>query len=159
VITGSVLCQFCSPSKSNEIRFYDTNGLFGEFTNFYRNPITYNGISFPTSEHAYQWSKFSGRQDIQKQILAASTPSEARQIGINNNKYVDNWFHQYKYQIMVNILTAKFGGDLVLKKLLKGTGTAKLVEDSPKDDYWGVGPNGNGQNKLGEALMEVRKSL
>ena len=117
------------------------------------------GILFASSEHAYQWRKFTNRPDIQSLILHAFTPADARNIAGKHNHCVDQGFHDNKYQIMVDILKSKFSNDLVLNQLLKGTGNAILIEDSPNDDYWGVGRQGNGQNKLGLALMEVRAQL
>jgi predicted NAD-dependent protein-ADP-ribosyltransferase YbiA (DUF1768 family) len=31
-----------------------------------------------------------------------------------------------------------------------------LVEDSPKDDFWGWGPNKDGCNQLGKVWMKLR---
>ena len=38
-------------------------------------------------------------------------------------------------------------------------GGALLVENAPGDAYWGVGKDGNGKNRLGVLLMEVREWL
>jgi ribA/ribD-fused uncharacterized protein len=54
---------------------------------------------------------------------------------------------------------AKFRAHDELKKLLLSTGNEKLVENAPKDAYWGCGRNGNGKNMLGKILMETRKAL
>jgi predicted NAD-dependent protein-ADP-ribosyltransferase YbiA (DUF1768 family) len=35
----------------------------------------------------------------------------------------------------------------------------ELIEDSPYDSYWGIGPSGNGKNMLGKILMETREYL
>lgn len=61
-----------------------------------------------------------------------------------------------KEDVMRKALVAKFTGDPSLRELLRSTGTAKIVEDSPRDSYWGVGKDGKGLNRLGELLMEVR---
>jgi len=34
-----------------------------------------------------------------------------------------------------------------------------LVENAPRDYYWGCGADGSGQNKLGQVLMTVRALL
>jgi domain of unknown function (DUF1768) len=34
-----------------------------------------------------------------------------------------------------------------------------IVEDSPKDDFWGWGSNRNGQNNLGKLWMKLREEL
>ena len=45
---------------------------------------------------------------------------------------------------------------LCLKKLLE-TKDYPIVEDSPKDDYWGWGSDRNGENNLGKLWMELRE--
>jgi len=50
------------------------------------------------------------------------------------------------------VIYAKFTQHEDLGKLLLGTGDAALVEDSPKDAFWGVGP------RLGQ-LELVRTTL
>lgn len=44
------------------------------------------------------------------------------------------------------------------KKLLQ-TGDPRIIEDSPEDDFWGWGPNQDGENKLGKIWMQPRKRL
>jgi predicted NAD-dependent protein-ADP-ribosyltransferase YbiA (DUF1768 family) len=34
-----------------------------------------------------------------------------------------------------------------------------IIEDSPRDWYWGIGKDGKGQNWLGKLLMERRQEL
>lgn len=43
--------------------------------------------------------------------------------------------------------------------LEKMTGDRELVEDSWRDDFWGWGPNRDGQNMLGKLWMELRAEL
>jgi hypothetical protein len=56
-------------------------------------------------------------------------------------------------------LRLKFTQHTDLKALLLGTGDAELVEDSPKDFFWGIGADGSGRNELGKALERVRDEL
>lgn len=60
--------------------------------------------------------------------------------------------------VMLTALRAKFTLNEHLKKKLIGTGTAELVEASPRDSYWGR-YKGYGKNRLGILLMQVRKEL
>ncbi len=60
---------------------------------------------------------------------------------------------------MVKVLQAKFTQHDRLKKLLKGTGDRKIIENTTFDNVWGCGKHGDGQNLLGKALMEVRAQL
>jgi predicted NAD-dependent protein-ADP-ribosyltransferase YbiA (DUF1768 family) len=45
------------------------------------------------------------------------------------------------------------------KILLFSTGDEEIAEDSPTDSFWGLGPDGGGQNNLGKILMQVRQVL
>lgn len=58
---------------------------------------------------------------------------------------------------MRKALVAKFTQHPELKTLLLSTGTAKLIEHTANDDYWGDGGDGTGQNMLGRLLMEMRE--
>lgn len=49
--------------------------------------------------------------------------------------------------------------DPELRKILLSTGKKELIENSPYDKYWGIGPNGKGKNRLGVLLMELRTGL
>lgn len=53
-------------------------------------------------------------------------------------------------------LRKKFNTHSQLKVKLLATGTAKLVEHTPRDSYWGDGGDGNGKNRLGVLLMRLR---
>jgi len=53
---------------------------------------------------------------------------------------------------------AKFKQNPHLKTQLIQTGECLLVEATP-DEFWGIGRNGDGRNKLGAILMEVRAIL
>ncbi|HLF28334.1 MAG TPA: NADAR domain-containing protein [Anaerolineae bacterium] len=46
-----------------------------------------------------------------------------------------------------------------MAELLLATGDAELVEDSPAEPYWGIGPDGQGLTWAGRVLMEVREQL
>jgi hypothetical protein len=43
-----------------------------------------------------------------------------------------------------------------IRSLLVDTGQKHLIENSPRDSYWGVGKSGKGCNMLGNILMETR---
>ena len=66
----------------------------------------------------------------------------------------------YRIEVMFKALREKFSiKNRDLRKKLIATGTAKLAEASPYDDYWGTGKSGTGLNKLGELLEIVRKEI
>jgi len=43
--------------------------------------------------------------------------------------------------------------------LLRTTWPNALMEDSPRDWYWGIGADGKGENRLGQLLEQVRDEL
>lgn len=73
-------------------------------------------------------------------------------------KPIENW-DEIKDQIMEIAVFAKFKQNKKLKDLLLSTGNAELVENSPRDYYWGIGKDGKGKNMLGKILMKVRELL
>jgi len=46
----------------------------------------------------------------------------------------------------------------VMHKLLQ-TGKRKIVEDSPKDSFWGWGPKRDGRNELGKIWMKLKTEV
>ena len=60
---------------------------------------------------------------------------------------------------MLEGLAAKFRQHPDLGRRLVATGDRKIVELSDSDHYWGANPDGEGQNRLGVLLMEIRAVL
>ncbi len=46
-----------------------------------------------------------------------------------------------------------------IRALLLATGDEEIIENAPRDYYWGCGANGTGKNMLGKILMNVREGL
>lgn len=60
---------------------------------------------------------------------------------------------------MDQVLLIKFRGHVDLRGKLFSTGDARIVYADSKDAFWGVGPDGQGQNLMGKALVRVREKL
>ena len=60
---------------------------------------------------------------------------------------------------MKEAVKAKFTQNPELGERLTGTGNSELIENSPVDDYWGIGADGKGSNMLGKILMELREAF
>lgn len=150
------------------IRFYDKSQPFYQLTNFFFVVInfpsgTYFNVpdfvvrnTWPSSEHAYQASKFLHREDIMKLILIAKSPKEAFNVAHNYHSAERPDWHQVKLDIMEKILRIKFSNP-ALKSLLSSTKPCQLIESSPTDYFWGEG-DGSGLNHLGKLLMKIRDS-
>lgn len=141
--------------SNQTIFFQKTKDPYGEFSNFYPSPITYDGRQWSTLEHLYQAFKFEDIS-IQEKIRVLPSPMGAAIEGRNpNNPMRLNW-DEIKEDVMMTCLRAKFEQNPRLKQLLLSTGSQHLAELSYKDHYWGTPPDGSGYNRLGELLMRLR---
>jgi N-glycosidase YbiA len=112
-------------------------------------------------EHYYQAQKFVGTQFIElgDRIREAATPDEAAAIGRNPLHIPNIDWHQQKPKVMYLAVHQKFLTHVDLRELLLATGDQEIIEDSPRDYFWGCGADGTGLNHLGRILMEVRSAL
>lgn len=127
-------------------------------SNFYPSPVTYNGVTYPTSEHAYQAAKATSKRDHDK-ILYAKRPGDAKRIGkhIPRNKAMIR--DEGRIRVMREVVQAKFEQNPDLAEKLLATEEAKLIEGNTwGDQFWGA-VNGRGDNHLGRILMDVRRIL
>ncbi len=116
------------------------------------------GKTFATSEHAYQWKKYEvSAPEIAMQILTATSPNAVKKISDAHKADVAKDFD--KLAVMEEVLQAKLAQHEKVRKVLKETGEKTIYENSPTDEYWGVGEDGNGQNQLGELWMKLRNEL
>ena len=127
-------------------------------SNFFPVELIFNGIHFPTLEHAYQAAKsfdIDGMYSIQQ-----CSAGRAKRMGQKIDLRPD--WEEVKLFVMKELVSKKFS-DPQLGFLLMDTRDRKLVEgNSWGDTYWGrIYKDGRwvGENNLGEILMEVRKSL
>jgi len=147
-----------SSIRRPRILFYHKHDPHYGFTNFSYHPVVYEGKTYPTSEHLFQSFKFQKYSpNIAEHIRTYSDKpsiafSEARQ---HQNEVRSDW-NQVKIQKMDITLWHKFTQHLDLKAELLATGDAELAEDSDKDAFWGLGPDGRGRNELGKALERLR---
>jgi ribA/ribD-fused uncharacterized protein len=131
------------------------DGEFGFLSNFFQWGIKYDGMAFPTAEHAYQAAK-TNNKELKQMIQSATSPGRAKRLG-NDVRLIPGW-ETIKVDVMMAILRKKFE-HVWLKEKLIATGDAKLIEgNSWGDEYWGV-CNGKGENVLGKLLMNLREEL
>ena len=90
-------------------------------------------------------------------VLTKLNPSEAKRLG-RRVRLRSDW-EQVKYDVMLDVVRAKFNQHPDLAQKLLATGDEELVEGNDwGDTYWGV-CNGRGKNMLGKILMRVRAEL
>ncbi|MFZ6780397.1 NADAR family protein [Undibacterium sp. Ji83W] len=145
-------------NSDTTIKFYSAEDEYGEFSNFARYSISMKGKTWPTSEHYFQAQKFVDAIYREK-IRKANTPAIAARLGRARTEKLRPDWESVKVQVMRDAVTAKFQQHEDLRAMLLSTGSAKLIEDTTDDSYWGCGSDGRGKNMLGRILMEVRATL
>lgn len=108
-------------------------------------------------EHYFQAMKFEGTEQFTR-ILNCGSPKQAKDLGQSRATPIRQDWDSIKEEIMLKGLREKFKNP-ELKTVLLSTGKKELVENSPYDKYWGIGPNGKGKNRLGVLLMQLRTEL
>lgn len=133
---------------------------FYPFDNFSSFKVEWNGYLFSSVEEAYQAASFMGSdEELVEKIKKSHSADEAQRIAYaNRDKRREDW-DDVKISIMEELLRLKIEQNPYVKKKLLQTEDYMIVEDSPKDDFWGWGPNRNGQNNLGKLWMKLRGEL
>lgn len=148
-------------------------------SNFHLHPVEYEGVTYPSNEHAYHAAKIAPGStqpsNVNRYAFTGLTPSEAKSLGRSVNLRNDWLFElpqadqlsdsqgvlilQVRDKIMLDLNRSKFTQNTGLSKLLEETGSLYLEETNWwRDDYWGVF-EGTGLNKLGRILMMIREDL
>jgi hypothetical protein len=144
-------------------------GEFGFLSNMHSCPVEYEGIKYPSSEHAYQACKFIEFFDRQH-VASMKSPVEAKRFpgwvrknGLIANHPMDPDFDKHKLKIMKRILDYKFKNNPDLGRMLVATMPEQLIESGWwHDGFWGTctcGKCAKGQNNLGNLLMRVRSEI
>lgn len=145
------------PDTETEVFFYEQD--FYVLSNFSAFRLFWRGRDFDTSEAAYHWEKFIGSAGIQLEILRARSAHDAYKIAERNKSFRRHDWERVKVPTMLDILRAKANQHDYVRRKLLATGSRQLIEDSWRDDFWGWGPNRDGQNMLGKLWMTVRAEL
>lgn len=140
-------------------------GTYAFLSNFYADPLPvwagsplvdleFNVPNVATLEHAFQSAKTLDVIEA-RAIAFAKSPAVAKALG-KGCPLRSDW-DQIRERVMLDLLRVKFAGPLGARLL--ETFPAMLVEGNTWNDrYWGV-CDGEGQNRLGTLLMQVRGEL
>lgn len=139
-------------------------GQYDFLSNFHPAEVEYEGLLYPTTEHAFQAAKTLNPLE-RKMVAGCKTPGDAKRFGRRLLLRPD--WEEVKVQVMRDVLWEKFGEDPDMGALLLRTGHQDLVEGNNwHDTFWGV-CDGTckephqpaGENNLGKLLMALRKHL
>ena len=144
--------------KINEIiGFYPRE--FYPLDNFSSFKVKWNGYLYSSLEEAFQSRLFlPNYPEIAEQIKKSYSAHEAQKVMFKNIDKVE-YSNDEQVLIMEELLRLKLEQNPYVKKKLLQTGDYLIVEDSPKDDFWGWGPNRDGFNQLGKLWMKLRDEI
>ena len=157
----------CPAAAEGVIRFFSSrDGEYKCFSNFYKAPIHIDGKEYRSVENYFQSQRFVGSDDDYAELVRnQANPALCRAMGRANessktkpHKPRADW-EAVREEVMYRGLLAKFKAHPELAAILEKTGNAVIEEESPLDDFWGIGKDGAGANKMGLTLMRVRKAL
>lgn len=166
-LRGKVLACWCAPlachadvlvelanEKGENMNVIDRfDGKYRFLSNFWMVQVDWNGIAWPSTEHAYQAAKTLDVNE-QRRILEAKTPGEAKRLGRKVTLRPD--WDEIRDDVMTSVVMAKFVQNPDLMKRLTDTHPTILIEGNNwGDTFWGV-CNGVGENRLGKILMDIR---
>jgi ribA/ribD-fused uncharacterized protein len=100
-------------------------GKYYFLSNYYTCPVEWEGILYPSSEHAYHASKTLD-ENIRKKFAECKTPGDSKKLS-RKIKVREN-FHQEKVSFMKEIVRIKFEMNSDLKKKLLDTKNQQLIE-------------------------------
>ena len=133
-------------------------GDFRWLSNFTLVDIEYNGIIYPSVEHAYVSAKSNDLNFKLKCSDRNVTSGQVKRLG-RKIEIIPEW-DNIKLDVMRNLLEIKFNIE-PFKTLLKNTGNVYIQEGNNWNDvFWGVClKTGKGKNHLGHILMDIRRNL
>lgn len=125
-------------------------------SNFYPADVVFEGIKYPSSEHAFAAAKTLDKYK-RIEIARALTPDQAKSMG-RRVRLRKDW-EEVKLSIMETIVRNKFEQNATICVKLLNTRDLELVENNYwNDTFWGV-CKGVGENNLGKILMKVRSEF
>ena len=147
-----------SEKMNDVIGFYPRE--FYCLDNFSSFKVEWDGYLYASLEEAYQTAKFlKSAPEIAEEIKKSHSAHEAQKIAFANKDKVRSDWQEVKLTIMEELLRKKLQQIPYVKQKLLQTKDYIIVEDSPKDNFWGWGKDRTGENHLGKLWMKLRDEL
>tara|TARA_E500000178_G_C16807440_1_gene655381 strand:- start:54 stop:479 length:426 start_codon:yes stop_codon:yes gene_type:complete len=128
---------------------------FDWLSNFFPCQVKFEGLTFTSSEAAFQAAKCADQNEREKfvNLSAGRTKRLGKKVNLR-----EDW-NRVKIDVMREVLICKFSQNPGLKEKLIATGNEELIEGNNWNDrFWGV-CRGVGQNHLGKLLMDIRRTI
>lgn len=147
-----------SEKMNDVIGFYPRE--FYCFDNFSSFKVLYKGVLYSSVEEAYQTLGFvDSSPEIAEKIKNSFSAHEAQKIAYANKEKRRKDWDEIKVSVMEELLRAKIEQNPYVRKKLLETADYTIVEDSPKDSFWGWGEDRCGENNLGKLWMKLRDEI
>jgi ribA/ribD-fused uncharacterized protein len=134
-------------------------------SNFSEDPVTYNGVTYPTVEHAFQAQKYSftDKPELMQLFTTYATAAEAKSAGTkgamkkHKTELDINKWNECRDAIMVALITSKIEKNPDIKNILviAKQNNIRFVHFSRTDMYWGAHMNEDGSIKKGENRLGI----
>ncbi len=154
-------------------------------SNFYAIPIVYNGVTYPSVEHAYQHQKFTPEmlasvddkplEEIREAMRLRGFGAPIQDLdalftdgrfNAGNIKIIGDILRKHGFgkqhwagervRTMIGLLLTKFSNEEMKSRLLATKGKVIVEGNHWEDTLWGY-CNGRGRNLLGRILMNIRE--
>lgn len=144
--------------KDKIVEFYDSSEAYGCLSNFHDTEVKIDGCVWRTAEHYYQAEKFLNEK-IKRSVRNAPNAKEAAKLGRNEKDLIRSDWDFVKVVKMYNVVKSKIVQTSLVYVTLLSTGHKSIVENSPMDEFWGIGKSGKGENVLGRIYMSIRNEI
>lgn len=126
--------------------------------------IEFDGVVYPTLEHAYQASRYN-ELHIKSEIRHTRSPLLAWEIS-QKYKYLQKEEFKnpdHKISVMKYLMELKVAQHKDVRQALIDSGNKSIVKHiftyPPGDGFWDDGIDGKGENHIGKIWEEIRNSL
>lgn len=131
---------------------------YGFLSNLYPSSFWIGSFKWPTVEH-YFYAKMITSGDFIEKIKTCQVAGKVKEIVANNGEIIRSNWEDIKENMMYDALHAKFSQNIKLTDLLSETKESEIIFNDKSDSYWGIGKNGDGENRLGLLLCKVREDI
>ena len=150
--------------------FGGMHSIFNYLSNYYKQDLTFKGVTYDNLESAYQHQKAErfGDSVSSSKILCARSPAEAKRIGSKIRNFNSATWNNDNEAIMLELLRIKFAPGTALAQKLMSTARKSLAEAGFSEKFAiGVPLHHKDlfdttkwkKNLLGQALMKIRQEL
>lgn len=160
------------PAQEAVIAFTKVNLPYGWLGNMSAEPVVHLGKRYRTTEALFQCLRFEGFPAVQEQIRDSASPMSAKMVAKKHRRLIQDtvtFLGAEDVERMRLCLRLKLEQHPELKRMLRATGNARLVENVGKrrresDLFWGAywddaTAEWVGRSVLGECWMELRREL